>query len=92
MSPLPSPSISAVMEKEWTSPPSRFARVVAAAWLWALLKLTYSGETGVVKFENFQKLITQQTTRILTEKGAQAVDFRLETKDGKVSLKAKAVR
>ena len=51
-----------------------------------------TGETGVVKFENFQKLITQQTTRILTEKGAQAVDFRLETKDGKVSLKAKAVR
>jgi hypothetical protein len=51
-----------------------------------------TGETGVVRFENFQKLITQQTTRILTEKGAQAVDFRLETKDGKVSLKAKAVR
>ncbi len=51
-----------------------------------------TGETGAVKFESFQKLISQQTTRILTEKGAQAVDFRLETKDGKVSLKAKAVR
>ncbi len=51
-----------------------------------------TGESGAVKFESFQKLITQQTTRILTEKGAQAVDFRLETKDGKVSLKAKAVR
>lgn len=51
-----------------------------------------TGETAAVKFESFQKLISQQTTRILTEKGAQAVDFRLETKDGKVSLKAKAVR
>lgn len=50
------------------------------------------GETGSVKFESFQKLITQQTTRILTEKGAQAVDFRLETKDGKVSLKARVVK
>jgi hypothetical protein len=51
-----------------------------------------AGESAGVKFESFQKLIAQQTTRILTEKGAQAVDFRLETRDGKVSLKAKAVR
>lgn len=51
-----------------------------------------SGETGVVKFESFQKLISQQTVRILTEKGAQAVDFRLETRDGKVSLKARVVK
>ena len=28
----------------------------------------------------------------LAEKGGQAVDFRLETKDGKVSLKAKIVK
>jgi hypothetical protein len=51
-----------------------------------------TGETGAVKFENFQKLITQQASRILNEKGAKAVDFRLETKDGKVSLKAKPVK
>ena len=51
-----------------------------------------TGETGAVKFESFQKLISQQASRILTEKGAQAVDFRLETKDGKVSLKAKPVK
>ncbi len=51
-----------------------------------------SGETGPVKFESFQKLISQQTVRILTEKGAQAVDFRLETRDGKVSLKARVVK
>jgi hypothetical protein len=51
-----------------------------------------AGETGSVKFESFQKLISQQTTRILAEKGAQAVDFRLETKEGKVSLKARIVK
>jgi len=51
-----------------------------------------AGETASVKFENFQKLIAQQAQRILKEKGGQAVDFRLETKDGKVSLKAKAVK
>jgi hypothetical protein len=50
------------------------------------------GETGAVKFESFQKLISQQAGRILNDKGAKAVEFRLETKDGKVSLKAKPVR
>ena len=51
-----------------------------------------AGEVGAVKFDSFQKIITQQAARILNEKGARAVDFRLETKDGKVSLKAKPVR
>jgi len=51
-----------------------------------------TGDSSPVKFESFQKIIAQQSTRILNEKGAQAVDFRLETKDGKVSLKAKPVR
>ena len=51
-----------------------------------------AGETGAVKYDSFQKLISQQATRILTDKGAKAVDFRLETKDGKVTLKAKVVK
>jgi hypothetical protein len=51
-----------------------------------------TGETGAVKFESFQKLIAQQASRILAERGAKAVDFRLETKDGKVSLKARPVK
>ena len=50
-----------------------------------------SGE-GAVKFESFQKVIAQQASRILSEKGGLAVEFRVETKDGKVSLKAKAVK
>jgi hypothetical protein len=51
-----------------------------------------AGEAGGVKFDSFRKIIDQQASRILSEKGAAAVDFRLETKDGKVSLKAKPVR
>jgi hypothetical protein len=51
-----------------------------------------TGESGAVKFESFQKIVTQQAARILAEKGAQAVEFRLETKDGKVSLKARPVK
>ena len=51
-----------------------------------------TGESAAVKFENFQKLISQQAAKILTDKGARAVDFRLETKDGKVSLKARPVK
>lgn len=51
-----------------------------------------SGETAPVKYDSFQKLIGQQTQRLLSEKGGKAVDFRLETKDGKVSLKAKVVK
>jgi hypothetical protein len=53
---------------------------------------TVTGESANVKFESFQKLIAQQAARILEQKGALAVDFRLETKDGKVSLKAKPVK
>jgi hypothetical protein len=51
-----------------------------------------AGEAAPVKFESFQKLIVQQASRIVSEKGAHAVDFRLETKDGKVSLKARPVK
>ena len=51
-----------------------------------------TGEGGPVRFENFEKIIAQQASRILTEKGGQAVDFRLETKDGKVTLKARSVK
>lgn len=45
-----------------------------------------------VKFESFKKLIAQQRTRLLDEKDAVAVDFRVALQDGKVALKAKPVR
>jgi hypothetical protein len=50
------------------------------------------GESARIKFESFQKLIDQQASRLLGDKGGQAVAFRLETKDGKVCLKAKVVK
>ncbi len=43
-------------------------------------------------FDSFQAQIGKQAQKIRAEKGAAAVDFRLETKDGKVSLKAKVVK
>ena len=45
-----------------------------------------------VKFESFKKLISQQRARLLDEKDAVAVDFRVAMQDGKVALKAKPVR
>jgi hypothetical protein len=50
-----------------------------------------SGESEV-KFESFRKLIAQQRSRLLEEKDAVAVDFRVALQDGKVALKAKPVR
>jgi hypothetical protein len=72
--------------------PSSDAQAVKALYEQFMQARKAAGEAGAVKFDNFQKLIAQQASRILTEKGARAVDFRLETKDGKVSLKAKPVR
>lgn len=51
-----------------------------------------AGEAGAPAFDSFRELIAKQTERIRQEKGAAAVDFRLETKDGKVSLKARIVK
>jgi hypothetical protein len=51
-----------------------------------------AGEKTAPAFESFRDLIGQQTERIRSEKGAAAVDFRLETRDGKVALKARIVK
>lgn len=51
-----------------------------------------AGAGASPSFESFSQLIAQQTERIRADKGARAVDFRLETKDGKVSLKARVVK
>ena len=74
------------------SHPERDGAAVQALYDRFLAARAAAGEQAPVKFESFQKLIAQQASRILTEKGGQAVDFRLETKDGKVSLKAKVVK
>jgi hypothetical protein len=51
-----------------------------------------AGDRTAPAFDSFRDLIGKQTERIRAEKGAAAVDFRLETKDGKVSLKARIVK
>ena len=43
-------------------------------------------------FDSFQKLIGKQTAKILGGKDDRTVQFRLETKGGKVALKAKVVK
>lgn len=51
-----------------------------------------AGDASAPAFDAFKQLVSQQAERIRSEKGAKAVDFRLETRDGKVSLKARVVR
>ena len=73
--------------------PERDAATVRSLYESFLLARSRNGESAPVKYESFQKLIGQQASRILSDKGGQAaVEFRLETKDGKVSLKAKVVK
>jgi hypothetical protein len=72
--------------------PSRDAGAVRALYDKFVEERRKTGETQSPAFDNFQALITRQAQKIRQEKGAQAVDFRLETKDGKVSLKAKVVK
>jgi len=51
-----------------------------------------SGDAAAPSFDSFNQLIAQQTERIRADKGARAIDFRLESKDGKVTLKARVVK
>jgi len=71
--------------------PRRDARAIRALYEQFAAARKTTGETAV-KLESFESLIAQQTSKILSAKGAAAVEFRIETKDGKVSLKAKPIR
>lgn len=68
------------------------ATVVKALFDQYLEARKQAGDKGGMNFENFQKVVKEQTKRILTEKNARAVDFRLEVKEGKVTLKAKPIQ
>jgi len=72
--------------------PSRDAAAVRALYEKFVEERRRTGETQAPAFDSFQALIAKPAQKIQAEKGAQAVDFRLETKDGKVSLKAKVVK
>jgi hypothetical protein len=91
--PPPPPRAAAARGNEFrVQNPERDAATVRSLYESFLEARTRNGESAPVKYESFQKLIGQQASRILTDKGGQAVEFRLETKDGKVSLKAKVVK
>jgi hypothetical protein len=71
--------------------PSRDANAVRALYEHYVEERRRVGESAPA-FDSFQALIGKQAEKIRADKGASAVDFRLETKDGKVSLKAKVVK
>jgi hypothetical protein len=88
----PAPRAAAAASEVRIRDPERDSEAVRSLFDRFLEERQKTGESGAVKFEGFRKLIAQQASRILSEKGGQAVSFRLETKDGKVSLKAKALK
>jgi hypothetical protein len=71
--------------------PDRDAAAVRALYEQYVSERQRMGEAGAPAFDSFLQLIGQQTAKILG-KGARAVDFRLDTKGGKVALKAKVVK
>jgi hypothetical protein len=74
------------------SDPSRDVGAVRALYERFVEERRRAGEAHAPAFEGFRDLIARQTERIRAEKGAHAVDFRLETRNGKVSLKARIVK
>jgi hypothetical protein len=88
----PPPSARAAAGEIRVSDPSRDGAAVRALYERFIEERRRAGEAKAPAFENFRDLIGKQTERIRAEKGALAVDFRLETKDGKVSLKARIVK
>jgi len=72
--------------------PARDSAPVQALYQRFVEERRRAGEAGAPGFEAFKDLIRKQTERLRSEKGASAVDFRLETRDGKVSLKARVVK
>jgi hypothetical protein len=90
--PPPAARFVAAVEEIRVSDPSRDGAAVRALYERFVEERQRAGEGQAPAFENFRDLIGKQTARIRAEKGALAVDFRLETKDGKVSLKARIVK
>ena len=90
--PPPAARSAAAAEEIRVSDPSREGAAVRALYERFVEARRQAGEGPATAFESFRDLIGKQTERIRAEKGAQAVDFRLETKNGKVSLKARIVK
>jgi hypothetical protein len=72
--------------------PSRDAAAVRELYERFLEEKRRAGDQTAPAFESFRDLIGRQTESLRSERGAAAVDFRLVTRDGKVSLKARIVK
>ena len=90
--PPPAAPSAAAAEEIRVSDASRDTAGVRALYERFVEERRRAGEGPAPAFETFRDLIGKQTQRIRAEKGAVAVDFRLETKDGKVSIKARIVK
>lgn len=91
--PPPSRAVAAAATGEVrVSDPSRDAAAVRELYERFVEEKRRAGEKTAPAFDSFRDLIGKQTEKIRAEKGAAAVDFRLETRDGKVSLKARIVK
>ena len=90
--PPPAARPAAAAEEIRVCVPSRDGAAVRALYERFVEERRRAGEGQAPAFESFRDLIGKQTERIRAEKGALAVDFRLETKNGKVSLKARIVK
>lgn len=93
----PRPALSVSFKPETpqefrVSDATRDAQAVRALYDRYVEERRLTGEAQAPAFEAFQALIGKQAQKILSDKGASAVDFRLETKDGKVALKARVVK
>jgi len=90
--PTPAARAAAAAGEIRVGDPARDGAAVRALYERFVEERRRAGEGQAPAFESFRELIGKQTARIRAEKGALAVDFRLETKDGKVSLKARIVK
>ena len=90
--PAPRAAGSAAAGEFRVSDPARDPAPVRALYERFVEERRRAGDAAAPAFDAFQDLIRKQTERIRSEKGASAIDFRLETKDGKVSLKARIVK
>jgi hypothetical protein len=90
--PPPAARAAVAAEEIRVSDPSRDGDAVRALYERFVEERRRAGESQAPAFESFRDLIGKQTERIRAEKGAHAVDFRLETRNGKVSLKARIVK
>ena len=92
-SPPPPAAVSGAAAGEFrVAEPQRDQSAIRALYEGYVAQRQRAGDGTAPAFDAFRQLVSRQVEKIRSEKGARAVDFRFETKDGKVSLKARVVR